>query len=105
MVYREGEENEKECQKGEERGEVRANEEWRGRRERRAWEVRRVVRRETNIELGEEEEHACINLVCIQMCALNMFPQDYSKEGMTTSQEELMQHLRQFGLVYQRKVS
>lgn len=30
---REGEENEKECQKGEERGEVRANEEWGGRRE------------------------------------------------------------------------
>lgn len=39
------------------------------------------------------------------VCVLNMFPQDYSKEGMTTSQEELMQHLRQFGLVYQRKVS
>ena len=38
MVYMEGEENEKECQKGEERGEVRANEEWGGRREGRAWE-------------------------------------------------------------------
>ena len=41
----------------------------------------------------------------MHQCMLNMFQQDYSREGMTTSQEELMQHLRQFGLVYQRKVS
>lgn len=31
-------------------------------------------------------------------------PQDYSTEGMTASQLEFIQSLRQFGLVYQRKV-
>lgn len=30
--------------------------------------------------------------------------QDYSREGMTECQEKLVQHLRMFGLVYQRKV-
>ena len=30
--------------------------------------------------------------------------QDYSRDGMTKSQEELLQNLRMFGLVYQRKV-
>ncbi|CAI8016686.1 General transcription factor IIH subunit 4, partial [Geodia barretti] len=29
---------------------------------------------------------------------------DYSREGMTECQEGLLQHLRMFGLVYQRKV-
>ena len=31
-------------------------------------------------------------------------PQDYSTEGMTATQLEFIQSLRQFGLVYQRKV-
>jgi hypothetical protein len=30
--------------------------------------------------------------------------QDYSTEGLTQTQKSLMQQLRQFGLIYQRKV-
>ena len=36
--------------------------------------------------------------------ALAPSPQDYSTEGMTATQLEFIQSLRQFGLVYQRKV-
>lgn len=32
------------------------------------------------------------------------FPQDYSVEGMSDSLLNFLQHLREFGLVFQRKV-
>lgn len=36
---------------------------------------------------------------------MNILCQDYSTEGMSTELLIFLQHLREFGLVYQRKVS
>jgi transcription initiation factor TFIIH subunit 4 len=44
-------------------------------------------------------------LTFIFQLSFSTLGKDYSREGMTQCQEELLQHLRMFGLVYQRKRS
>ena len=43
-------------------------------------------------------------MYCAQSVSRAIVLQDYSREGLTECQEKLVQHLRMFGLVYQRKV-
>lgn len=41
---------------------------------------------------------------CVWTLAATSLPQDYSVEGMSDSLLNFLQHLREFGLVFQRKV-
>lgn len=57
-------------------------------------------------EMGEESEWAGLGggMGCFRPQLPASLPQDYSVEGMSDSLLNFLQHLREFGLVFQRKV-
>lgn len=58
---------------------------------------------EARLDIGKEEEGG-ENRMCFGPQLATSFPQDYSVEGMSDSLLNFLQHLREFGLVFQRKV-
>ena len=55
----------------------------------------------TNYEIIND---SIVNVSSVSFFGIHLNIQDYSTDGMTDSQREFMQHLREFGLIYQRKV-
>lgn len=49
-------------------------------------------------------ELGAVKGMCFGLQLTTFLPQDYSVEGMSDSLLNFLQHLREFGLVFQRKV-
>lgn len=62
-----------------------------------------TCKKPTSVISGFKNDASFVFLCCYWPC-IAFVPQDYSVEGMSESLLTFLQHLREFGLVFQRKV-